>query len=338
MYMYTRKRGINTGHNRTSKAAPKHVSRPHSPNTQLYSYKGALRGGLIYYSCRISLFSRMVMDNLLGTGKDTHKAIQDVITLLLKDENMFSFISRNRGDVFTQNQRKTADGFLDYDVSKTIAKVEQDLRAEYRKTHRSSRSRSMPQRARFRRLFPFVFMEKNWNIPHYFILYYEDGKWYIYSSYSSDYVRIGVAKIEIDLSLFIQFMRCMYTYPRSPAEDTFMKEFFRTFFLANPTQQIVCTENSKGNDMRFMPNKQKGVNKEIDLYDTSIMLVYVPEFKECLDELMERNAEVIQSILAPAGLSLKPSFLVQASISISSAGSMTDVAVTPGRRTRTSGP
>ena len=85
-----------------------------------------------------------------------------------------------------------------------------------------------------------------------------------------------------------------------------------------------------------MPSKEKGVRKEIDLYDKSMMVVYVPEFTEYLEELMKEDAEAIQAILVPAGLSLKPSFLP--SISISSAGSMTGVAVTPGRTTHTSGP
>jgi len=279
----------------------------------------------------------MIVENLVDStirGK-THTAIEAVVQRLLKDGRMNRFIRENKGDVFTKHQQK-ADGSLDYDFSKTMPKVEQDLLAEYTKTYGSRRSHSMPRHPRFRMLFPFVFMEENWNIPHYFILYYEDGRWYIYSSYSSELVRIGVAKTEIEEETFIEFMRCMYTYPRSEKEITFLKQFFRRCFLANPTQQIVCVENSKGNDARFMPSKEKGVRKEIDLYDKSMMVVYVPEFTEYLEELMKEDAEAIQAILVPAGLSLKPSFLP--SISISSAGSMTDVAVTPGRTTHTSGP
>jgi hypothetical protein len=270
----------------------------------------------------------------VGSETKTQDAIQEVVNLLLKDERMYLFISRNRGEVFTQDQRKPEEGILDYDVVKTISNVRRDLNAEYRKTRRT-RSRSIPSRAHFKMLFPFVFMEKNWNIPHYFILYYEDGRWFIYSSYSSEYVRIGVAKIEVDLRVFTQFMHCMYKYPRTPEEDTFMEQFFRTFFLADPTQQISCVENSKGDNARYMPNKEEGVRKEIDLYrSTSTMLVYVPEFKDYLEKQLKENAGYIQSILAPVHLSLKQSFLTN----ISSGASMSAVAEEPDHRSRASGP
>lgn len=340
--MYTRKRGggkepssavslsrSSTGLSRGS------LTRQSSNATRLYSHKGSLRGGLIYYSCRMSLLSRLVVDYLrVGSENKTHEAIQQVVNLLLKDERMYLFISRNRGEVFTQHQPKTG-GVLDYDVVKTISNVRRDLNTQYRKTRRTRRYRSIPSRAHFKMLFPFVFMEKNWNIPHYFILYYEDGKWFIYSSYSSEYVRIGVAKIEVDLRVFTRFMHCMYKHPRSPEEDTFMEQFFRTFFLADPTQQISCVENSKGDNARYMPNKEEGVRKEIDLYRSmSIMLVYVPEFKEYLQEQMKENAGYIQSILAPVDLSLKPSFLSN----ISSGASMSGAAEEPDRTSRASGP
>ncbi len=328
--MYTRKRG---GGKERSRSSAGTLTRQPSNATRLYSYKGSLRGGLIYYSCRISLLSRLIVDYLrVGSETKTQGAIQEVVNLLLKDERMYLFISRNRGEVFTQ--RKPEESILDYNVVKTISKVRQHLNAEYRKTRRT-RSRSMPSRAHFKMLFPFVFMEKNWNIPHYFILYYEDGKWFIYSSYSSEYVRIGVAKIEVDLRVFTQFMRCMYKHPRTPEEDTFMEQFFRTFFLADPTQQISCVENSKGDNAMYMPNKEVGVRKEIDLYrSTSIMLVYVPEFKDYLEKQLKKNAGYIQSILAPVQLSLKPSFLSN----ISSGASMSAVAEEPGRTSRASGP
>jgi len=311
------------------------LKRQSSNATRLYSHKGSLRGGLIYYSCRISLLSRLIVDYLrVGSETKTQDAIQEVVNLLLKDEKMYLFISRNRGEVFTQDQRKPEESILDYDVVKTISNVRQDLNAEYRKTRRT-RSRSIPSRAHFKMLFPFVFMEKNWNIPHYFILYYEDGRWFIYSSYSSEYVRIGVAKIEVDLRVFTQFMHFMYKHPRTPEEDTFMEQFFRTFFLADPTQQISCVENSKGDNARYMPNKEVGVRKEIDLYrSTSIMLVYVPEFKDYLEKQLKENAGYIQSILAPVQLSLKQSFLTN----ISSAASMSAVAEEPDHTSRDSGP
>jgi len=331
--MYTRKRGGGKERSRSSgRSFAGTLTRQPSNATRLYSYKGSLRGGLIYYSCRISLLSRLIVDYLrVGNEKKTQDAIQEVVDLLLKDEKMYLFISRNRGEVFTQ--RKPEEDILDYNVVKTISKVRQHLNAEYRKTRRT-RSRSMPSRAHFKMLFPFVFMEKNWNIPHYFILYYEDRKWFIYSSYSSEYVRIGVAKIEVDLRVFTQFMHCMYKHPRTPEEDTFMEEFFRTFFLADPTQQISCVENSKGDNARYMPNKEEGVRKEIDFYRTRpMMLVYVPEFKDYLQEQMKENAGYIQTILAPVELSLKP-FLTN----ISSGASVSAVAEEPDHTSRASGP
>jgi hypothetical protein len=290
---------------------------------------------MVMENLRLGNMDKLLYGNDTET-KQTYKAIEAVVTFLLKDERMNLFIVRNRGEMFTIYQPKTeTDGSLDYNVSKTWLKINRDLYAEYRKTHRTSRSRSIPQRAPFRMLFPFVFMEKNWNVPHYFILYYEDGRWYIYSSYLSDFVRIGVAKIEIDIHQFVQFMRYMYTFPRSPHQVAIIEDFFRRCFLANPTQQIGCVENPNGKTISFKPKKEKGVSTEIDFYRArSIMTVYIPEFTEYLEELMKEDAEAIQAILVPAGLSLKPSFLP----SISSAGSMTGVSVTPGHTTHTSGP
>ena len=272
----------------------------------------------------------MILEHIrIGSSERTYEAIQQIVSILLKDERMNQFISWNRGEVFTQQQPKT-EGVLDYDVVKTISKVRRELNKQ---THRSSRS--VPRGDHFKMLFPFVFMQKNWNIPHYFILYYEDGKWYIYSSYSSEYVRIGIAKIEVDLRVFTQFMHCMYKQPRSPEENEFMEQFFRTYFLADPTQQISCVENSKGDNARYMPNKEEGIRKEIDLYrSTSIMLVYVPEFKAYVRELIQENADQIQSILDPVGLSLKPSFLSN----ISSAASVSGAAEEPDHTSRGSGP
>ena len=84
-----------------------------------------------------------------------------------------------------------------------------------------------------------------------------------------------------------------------------------------------------------MPNKEEGVRKEIDLYrSTSIMLVYVPEFKAYVRDLIQENAVQIQSILDPVGLSLKPSFLSN----ISSAASVSGAAEEPDHTSRGSGP
>jgi hypothetical protein len=281
----------------------------------------------------------MILEHIhTGSSERTYEAIQQIVSILLKDERMKQFISWNRGDVFTTRETNP-EGVLDYSVSKTIARIKRDLYAEYKQTHRSSRSRSVPRGAHFKMLFPFICMQKNWNIPHYFILYYEDGKWYIYSSYSSEYVRIGIAKIEISLHVFMDFMHCMYKQPRTPEENEFMEEFFRMYFLADPTQQIVCVEDAKGDNRTYMPDKEKGVRKEIDLYrSTSIMLVYVPEFKAYVRQLIQENADQIQTILDPVGLSLKSSVYRPTLINISSAASAIGAAEEPDHTMRGSGP
>jgi hypothetical protein len=68
---------------------------------------------------------------------------------------------------------------------------------------------------------------------------------------------------------------------------------------------MVCVEDYKGDNKTYTVNKEKGVTKEIELYNTSIRVVYVPEFKIYLRELMEEKRDEIQPILEEVGLSLK---------------------------------
>jgi hypothetical protein len=89
-------------------------------------------------------------------------------------------------------------------------------------------------------------------------------------------------------------------------DKIFMVSFFRTYFLSDPTQQMVCVEDYKGDNKTYTVNKEKGVTKEIEMYNTSIRVVYVPELKEHLRELMEEKRDEIQPILEEVGLSLKP--------------------------------
>ena len=288
--MYTRKM-IKSGGNPPIRQPT--LKREPSIQTKTYSYKPSLRQGMIYYSCRISLLSRMVMEHVRKDNIRAPSAIQRVVSILLKDRTLKAFITDNRGDAF----RKIDN----YSVSDTIEQVKKDLHDEYfKKVRRSAR---IPKRARFNMLFPFVFMDEKDNIQHYFILYYEKGSWYIYSSYASDFVRIGIKKLKVNLDDFVHFMECMYT----TKDKIFMESFFRTYFLSDPTQQMVCVEDYKGDNKTYTVNKEKGVTKEIEMYTTSIRVVYVPEFKEHLRELMEVNRDKIQPILEEVGLSLKPS-------------------------------
>jgi hypothetical protein len=234
----------------------------------------------------------MVMENIQKVNIRAPSTIQRVVKLLLKDSTLKAFITYNRGDAFTKIEN--------YSVSETIEHVKKDLHDEYFKTRRSARAR-IPKRARLNMLFPFVFMDEKDNIQHYFILYYENGSWYIYSSYASDFVRIGIKKLKVNLDDFVHFMECMYT----TKDKIFMEGFFRTYFLSDPTQQMVCVEDYKGDNKTYTVNKEKGVSKEIALYNTSIRVVYVPEFKIYLRELMEEKRDEIQPILEEVGLSLK---------------------------------
>jgi hypothetical protein len=270
--------------------------------------------------------SRMTLENIniVENGDDPETAVSALVNELLKDIQLKQFIYQNDGRLFTSDYRKDGlqDGLFQYDVNEIIDKVKQDLYVGYQSslsrrsssrikktTMKGGSSRPMPPRGyKFKMLFPFIFMRFNNSIPHYFILYYENGKWYIYSSYGSDYVRIGIHKIEVTLVEFIAFMDAMNTFPRTPEDEDIIRDFMRTKFFLDPTQVITCAENYKGNAVHSTPGKTQGVNAEIAEYKREgIYVVYVPEFKKYLKNVMDKfvPSPELKDILDNAGLFLK---------------------------------
>ena len=272
---------------------------------------------------------------IVKNGDSPEDAVQLLVSEIGKDAKLNKFISQNKAEDFVEEYvkdgtfEKVESGDNDfpyiynsssYSGALIIKKVKNDLYDKYLRSairRRSSRiktpmkggsSRSMPPRgSEFKMLFPFIFMRLNGSIPHYFILYFEDGQWYIYSSYGSDYVRIGIHKIEVTLHEFIKFMNAMNTFPRTDDDEEIIDTFMRTKFLLDPTQVIACVENLKGNTVRSTPGKLQGVNAEIAEYIANrTYVLYIPGFDIRLRQVMDMFVPTteLKSILDNAGLSL----------------------------------
>ena len=220
-------------------------------------------------ACRISLLQRIMLTRvkkLKGEIKLSQREALDIMKKqMLSQEDIHTFISLNSSTFFH---------FDTYEIDKTILNI--------KKAVKGKRGKKV--------LLPIVFFRENGTIPHYFILYYDKGKWYIYSSYGSDYVCICLQKIPVDFDVFIKFMHAMNTPLDERTEDDIstIRDFMKTYFLANAIQQRVRTENSHGNTVTFFCNIKKGIEKETEEYLTQhIRVEFVPRFAEAVKEHMK---------------------------------------------------
>ena len=219
-------------------------------------------------ACRISLLRRMMLTSLTLTGPITaeqHNALERMQEEILTQEYIHNFIDLNLSTNFFD--------FTTYDIKMTIAAI----------------NKAVEEPGNEEILLPFVFFRENGTIPHYFILYYYKGEWYIYSSYGSDFVCICLQKIWVTLKEFIRFMRAMnMPTPRSGLNERIIRDFMKTKFLANPTQQRSRAENKNGNTFTLFCNIKKGVKLETEDYVTEhIRVEYVPKFAIAVREHMK---------------------------------------------------
>ena len=281
-------------------------------------------------ACRITLLERLILEQLHITNDEnpTRKIIDDmVVDILASNEDLNRFISMNDSSPFLK--------LHDYHVKDNINLLFGD-------TGNTRILRSM------------IFVRENGTIPHYFLLYYEDGKWYIYSSFGSDFVSIGTQKIETTKEEIEAFMIAMDKYPRTmetiseieevegsnePSnqkmyrtyeDETIIREFMRKYFLSNPRQPRVRTENSKGDTVTLYYGIWEGVEKETEeCVNSHLRVVYVPEIKTRVDEIMPFLFSKYKTQCEKAGITLA---------STSSVASATGVSATPGRTMQSSGP
>lgn len=167
----------------------------------------------------------------------------------------------------------------------------------------------------------------------YFILYYEDGEWYIYSSFGSDYVSIGTQKIRVSKEDVIEFMLAMDLLPKKDrplrtideedpegAEDPERAEekvyrdhndeiiidsFMRRYFLKKPRQPRVYTENSHGNTVLLYHEIWKGVEREVsECINTHLRVADVPDVKVLIDRLIPQLYSEHREACIKAGITL----------------------------------
>ena len=222
-------------------------------------------------ACRISLLQRMMLTSLTLNGPITaeqHNALKRMQEEILTQPDIRNFIRLNSSTPFFD--------FTKYDVYTTIRNIKEAVKGKEKEDEEI--------------LLPFVFFRENGTIPHYFILYYYKGKWYIYSSYGSDFVCICLQKIGVSLYDFIRFMKKM-DIPvdiRTDTDKDFIRSFMKKKFLANPTQQRSRTENKSGNTVTFFCNIKKGVQIETEGYVTEhIRVEYVPNFADAVKKAMK---------------------------------------------------
>jgi len=251
-------------------------------------------------ACRITLLERLILEKLPIQNDDdaTRKLIDTmVIEILSSNDKLNRFIAMNDSTPFVNLQN--------YDVNDTIRDIF-DIKYHVGAATNETSNSITPDRI----LRPMIFTRVNGSIPHYFILFYEDGKWYIYSSFGSDYVSIGTQKIEVDQKEVEAFIRAMDKDPllRSVQEESIIRVFMKNYFLANPTQARARTENSKGNNVVLYYGIWKGVAKETEeCIDTHLRVVYVPEIKTLVDELMPHLYEAHKEEFQKAGIRLNTS-------------------------------
>lgn len=267
-------------------------------------------------ACRITLLERLILEKLDIQNDDdaTRKMIDTmVIEILSSNDKLNRFISMNDSTPFVD--------LKNYNVEKTLTDIF-DIKIHGGSMANESSKTITPKRI----LRPMIFTRDNGSIPHYFILFYEDGEWYIYSSFGSDYVSIGTQKIQVTQEEIEAFMRAMDKDPlfRDDKDKTIVREFMKTYFLANPRQARVRTENSKGNNVVLYYGIWKGVDKETEeCIDTHLRVVYVPEIKTLVDELMPHLYQAHKQEFQKAGIRLNTSL----------AASTNAVSVEPGHRT-----
>ena len=264
-------------------------------------------------ACRITLLERLILEKLhIQTDDDATRKLIDtmVIEILSSNDKLYRFIAMNDSTPFVD--------LKDYDVNDTIRDIF-DIKYHGGAATNETSNSITPDRI----LRPMIFTRANGSIPHYFILFYEDREWYIYSSFGSDYVSIGTQKIQVTQEEIEAFMRAMDKDPlfRDDKDKTIIREFMKTYFLANPRQARVRTENSKGNNVVLYYGIWKGVAKETEeCINTHLRVVYVPEIKTLVDELMPELYEKHKEEFQKAGIRLN----------ISSVASASDASATPG--------
>ena len=246
--------------------------------------------------------------------REQRAALDKMVAEILKETNIRDFISWNQSRPFFD--------IGEYDAKKLIDEIRRFASNMAKRKH-SSRSGSSRRRPS-RHLFPIIFFRENGTIPHYCILYYENGKWYIYSSYGSDYVCIGTQKIQLDnIQEFFDFIDAMNIplEERTPHHKTVIENFMRKYFLANAVQPFAKCENDQGDTVDRRCDIKRGIDDEIKEYlEHHVRVAHVPSFTPYVGELMKT---IYKPEYAAIGIRLN----------ISSAASAIAASATPGHRT-----
>jgi len=240
-----------------------------------------------YVSCRMTLAQRIMCVFLDIHGHITQEirnALDKMIEKLLKYDDIHNFISNNQSSPFFDKDQ--------YDAEQTISQIR--ITASHSSRRRYSHSWRSSRRRPSKLLFPMIFFRENGTIPHYFILYYENAHWYIYSSYGSDFVCIGTQKIPVTLDSVKSFILAMNTplLERTEHHKTIIRKFMNKYFLANGTQPWARCENDSGNTVTLKCDIKKGVKMETDEYlKQYIRVAHVPLFKSRVGKLMKEIYE-----------------------------------------------
>uniref|UniRef100_A0A6C0HN97 Uncharacterized protein n=1 Tax=viral metagenome TaxID=1070528 RepID=A0A6C0HN97_9ZZZZ len=270
-------------------------------------------------SCRMTLLERIMCLFLNIRGditRDQRAALDEMVKEILKNQAIHDFISMNQSKLFLDTGM--------YDATKMKDEIRRIAsgKSKRRYSSRSGSSRRRPSR----HLFPIIFFRENGTIPHYCILYYQNGKWYIYSSYGSDYVCIGTQKIELDnIQEFFDFIDAMDKPlgERSDEDEKIIRDFMTKYFLANPVQPFAKCENDQGDTVDRRCDIKMGIKAEIEEYlKERVRVAHVPSFTPYVGELMKT---IYKPEYAAIGIRL----------STSSAASASAAAVEPGHRTNT---
>jgi hypothetical protein len=143
------------------------------------------------------------------------------------------------------------------------------------------------------KMLPFVLSRRE-HVLHYFLILVKGDKYFIYSAYGSDYVRIHPLEIELDMDEFMKFIENANT------DKAFRDFFIRKYFLEGGSQQNYIDE---GKSRRVYPNIEKGKLLELDQYNEPFQILYYPTLleqvyaaaKPTLDIIEKRNMRVRRS-------------------------------------------
>ena len=213
--------------------------------------------------------------------RDQRTALDEMVKEILTETKIGDFISGNQSRHFFD--------IVNYDVREMKKEI---LHIASSKSRRRYSSRSGSSRRRpSKHLFPIIFFRENGTIPHYCILYYENGKWYIYSSYGSDYVCIATQKIQLDnIQEFFEFIDAM-NIPldnRTHRHKYVIETFMRKYFLANAVQAFAKCENDQGDTVDRRCDIKKGIESEIEEYLRDyVRVAHVPSFTPYVGGLMK---------------------------------------------------